>query len=234
MDVPYDLNSYIRVLKLASTPSTDEFLQVSKIAGAGILLIGFIGFLMFAIMSLLPGSARNADLLGQDHREAGADRRRHARGKGDAGDSSRHRPRPADELRDGRGHRRERIRPNPRRDPHARGVIQGSEGPAESPFSEVEHFLSPTPDVEGIAEGDIVELIAGPFKGEKARVQRIDGERPGDCRAVRGDRSDSGDGPWRPDPRARLGRALSGRTAPISFDLPEDSSVTTRALSDAD
>ncbi len=55
MDVPYDLNSYIRVLKLASTPSSDEFLQVSKIAGAGILLIGFIGFLMFAIMSLLPG-----------------------------------------------------------------------------------------------------------------------------------------------------------------------------------
>jgi protein transport protein SEC61 subunit gamma-like protein len=55
MDVPYDLNSYIRVLKLASTPSTDEFLQVSKIAGAGILLIGFMGFLIFAIMSLLPG-----------------------------------------------------------------------------------------------------------------------------------------------------------------------------------
>ena len=55
MDVPYDLNSYVRVLKLASTPSTDEFLQVSKIAGAGILLIGFIGFLIFAIMSLLPG-----------------------------------------------------------------------------------------------------------------------------------------------------------------------------------
>jgi len=55
MDVPYDLNSYIRVLKLASTPSTDEFLQVSKIAGAGIVLIGFIGFLIFAVMSLLPG-----------------------------------------------------------------------------------------------------------------------------------------------------------------------------------
>jgi len=55
MDVPYDLNSYVRVLKLASTPSTDEFFQVSKIAGAGILLIGFMGFLMFAIMSLLPG-----------------------------------------------------------------------------------------------------------------------------------------------------------------------------------
>lgn len=53
--------------------------------------------------------------------------------------------------------------------PHARSIV-----PGESGVSEVEHFLSPTPDVEGIAEGDIVELIAGPFQGEKARVQRID------------------------------------------------------------
>ena len=53
--------------------------------------------------------------------------------------------------------------------PHARGMV-----PGESTISEVEHFLSPKPDVEGIAEGDIVELIAGPFKGEKAQVQRID------------------------------------------------------------
>ncbi len=53
--------------------------------------------------------------------------------------------------------------------PHARGMVQG-----RTSMAEVEHFLSPTPDVEGIAEGDIVELIAGPFKGEKAQVQRID------------------------------------------------------------
>ncbi len=53
--------------------------------------------------------------------------------------------------------------------PHSRGVVPGQSG-----LSEVEHFLSPKPDVEGIAEGDIVELIAGPFKGEKAQVQRID------------------------------------------------------------
>ena len=55
MNVPFDLNSYIRVLKLASTPSWNEFSQVSKIAGAGIILIGFIGFIIFAIMSFLPG-----------------------------------------------------------------------------------------------------------------------------------------------------------------------------------
>ena len=55
MNVPYDLNSYVRVLKLASTPSWNEFSQISKIAGAGILLIGFIGFIIFAIMSFIPG-----------------------------------------------------------------------------------------------------------------------------------------------------------------------------------
>jgi protein transport protein SEC61 subunit gamma-like protein len=55
MEVPYDLASYIRVLKLASTPSWTEFSQVSKIAGAGILLVGLLGFLMFAVMSFLPG-----------------------------------------------------------------------------------------------------------------------------------------------------------------------------------
>ncbi|WP_254524170.1 protein translocase SEC61 complex subunit gamma [Natrinema caseinilyticum] len=53
MDVPYDLTSYVRVLKMATTPTTEEFLQVSKIAGAGIIVIGLVGFLIGAIMVLL-------------------------------------------------------------------------------------------------------------------------------------------------------------------------------------
>lgn len=53
--------------------------------------------------------------------------------------------------------------------PHARGLVAG-----ETALTEVEHFLTPKPAVAGIAEGDIVELVAGPFKGERARVQRID------------------------------------------------------------
>ncbi|MFB6162000.1 MAG: protein translocase SEC61 complex subunit gamma [Halococcoides sp.] len=56
MDVPTDLSSYIRVLKLASTPSWEEFSQVAKIAGAGILIVGMIGFLIYAIMSFIPGA----------------------------------------------------------------------------------------------------------------------------------------------------------------------------------
>jgi transcriptional antiterminator NusG len=50
-----------------------------------------------------------------------------------------------------------------------RGLVKG-----ETSFGEIEHFLTPKPIVSGIVEGDIVELIAGPFKGEKARVQQID------------------------------------------------------------
>ena len=56
MDVKLDLTSYVRVLKLASTPSWEEFSQISKIAGAGIFLVGLLGFLIFLVMNVLPGA----------------------------------------------------------------------------------------------------------------------------------------------------------------------------------
>jgi len=52
---------------------------------------------------------------------------------------------------------------------YARGVVTGI-----SSIDEIEHFLSPPPIVLGIDEGDIVEIIKGPFKGEKARVSHKD------------------------------------------------------------
>lgn len=52
------------------------------------------------------------------------------------------------------------------------GLVKG-----ETSMDEISHFLTPKPAVSGIVEGDIVELVAGPFKGEKARVQRIDNAR---------------------------------------------------------
>ena len=55
MNTPTDVSSYVRVLKLASTPSWEEFSQVAKIAGIGILLVGFIGFIMFTFMTYVPG-----------------------------------------------------------------------------------------------------------------------------------------------------------------------------------
>jgi protein transport protein SEC61 subunit gamma-like protein len=57
MDVKYDLASYVRVLKMASTPSWNEFSQVSKVAGAGVFLVGLLGFIIFAIMTFIPGGA---------------------------------------------------------------------------------------------------------------------------------------------------------------------------------
>jgi transcriptional antiterminator NusG len=42
------------------------------------------------------------------------------------------------------------------------------------PFAEIEHFLTPVSAVAKISEGDIVELVSGPFRGEKAKVTRID------------------------------------------------------------
>ncbi|MBS1194158.1 MAG: ribosomal protein, partial [Methanomicrobia archaeon] len=53
--------------------------------------------------------------------------------------------------------------------PHARAVVKG-----DTKLEEVAHFLVPKPVVSGIEEGTIVELIAGPFKGEKAVVKRVD------------------------------------------------------------
>ena len=55
METPKDLSSYVRVLKLASTPTWREFSQVAKIAGAGIVLVGFIGFMIFVFMTFVPG-----------------------------------------------------------------------------------------------------------------------------------------------------------------------------------
>ncbi len=52
---------------------------------------------------------------------------------------------------------------------HAWVVVKG-----ETSLAEVGHFLIPKPVVSGIEEGTIVELIAGPFKGEKAVVKRVD------------------------------------------------------------
>ena len=51
----------------------------------------------------------------------------------------------------------------------ARSFVDG-----ETTIEEIRPYLVPLSTVVGIVEGDLVELISGPFKGEKARVQQID------------------------------------------------------------
>jgi transcriptional antiterminator NusG len=55
---------------------------------------------------------------------------------------------------------------------HVKGVVEG-----EVSFKEIEHFLIPKPVVVGMEMGDVVELISGPFRGERARIIRIDSSK---------------------------------------------------------
>jgi len=47
-------NKYVRVLKLARTPSRDEFQKIAIVAAAGIALIGLIGFILYEVILLIP------------------------------------------------------------------------------------------------------------------------------------------------------------------------------------
>ena len=54
--------------------------------------------------------------------------------------------------------------------PYARGIL-----PKEIDYSEIEHMLEPTKKVEmKIEKNDIVEIISGPFRREKAKIIRVD------------------------------------------------------------
>ncbi len=46
-------HKYWRVLKLARTPTRDEFTKIALVAAAGILIVGLIGFLVYVMMSPL-------------------------------------------------------------------------------------------------------------------------------------------------------------------------------------
>lgn len=53
--------------------------------------------------------------------------------------------------------------------PYAKGLLR-----APVSYQEVEHMLEQAKAQMNIQNKDIVEIISGPFKGEKARVTRID------------------------------------------------------------
>lgn len=45
---------YWRVLKLARTPTRDEFSKIALVAAAGVAIIGLIGFIIYELMLVLP------------------------------------------------------------------------------------------------------------------------------------------------------------------------------------
>jgi len=48
------LNEYLRVLKISSKPDREEFEMSAKVTGAGMIIIGIIGFTFYLLSNLLP------------------------------------------------------------------------------------------------------------------------------------------------------------------------------------
>ncbi len=67
------------------------------------------------------------------------------------------------------GYDKERIKEMIKTVSYSRNMLEGN-----IPVEQIEHFLVPASAVAKIAEGDVVEMIAGPFRGETAKVTHID------------------------------------------------------------
>jgi transcriptional antiterminator NusG len=52
---------------------------------------------------------------------------------------------------------------------HVKGVIDKPVA-----LEEIQHFFEPKKSKITVSEGDIIEIIGGPFKGEKGKIDRID------------------------------------------------------------
>jgi protein transport protein SEC61 subunit gamma-like protein len=58
-DIKFDVGEeffrkYIRILKLARTPTRDEYQKIAMVVVAGVAIVGMIGFIIFKAMILLP------------------------------------------------------------------------------------------------------------------------------------------------------------------------------------
>jgi len=53
--------------------------------------------------------------------------------------------------------------------PYVRGILH-----TPTSYAEIEHLVEFKPETIDIHKGDIVQIIAGPFKGEKAKITRVD------------------------------------------------------------
>lgn len=65
--------------------------------------------------------------------------------------------------------------------PKTKGLLLRQKGDLSSAgmisISELEEILNPTPIAAEVNKGDLIELISGPFKSEKARVARLDRDK---------------------------------------------------------
>jgi len=53
-EIKSKLNEYQRVLKISTKPDREEFEMSAKVTGAGMIIIGLIGFIFYLISNLAP------------------------------------------------------------------------------------------------------------------------------------------------------------------------------------
>ncbi|MHA1606101.1 MAG: transcription elongation factor Spt5 [Candidatus Freyarchaeota archaeon] len=56
--------------------------------------------------------------------------------------------------------------------PHVRGQVSG-----KVKIEDIEQFITPKTRIDMIGAGDLVEIVRGPFKGERAKIVRVDSSR---------------------------------------------------------
>jgi protein transport protein SEC61 subunit gamma and related proteins len=56
MDIRESINKIIRVLMVASKPDKEEYIMGVKITGAGIVIIGLVGFVIFLAAMFIGGT----------------------------------------------------------------------------------------------------------------------------------------------------------------------------------
>lgn len=52
------IREYINILKMTRKPDREEFWTTTKVAVAVMFIVGFIGFVIYLLMDVLPGALR--------------------------------------------------------------------------------------------------------------------------------------------------------------------------------
>jgi protein transport protein SEC61 subunit gamma-like protein len=57
-EVRSKLKEYFNVLKMARKPDWEEFSMTAKVALAVMFIVGFVGFVIYILMEILPGALK--------------------------------------------------------------------------------------------------------------------------------------------------------------------------------
>ncbi len=58
MQIKEVLREYYNVLKMSKKPSREEFMLTAKVALAVMFVVGFVGFVIYLLLEVLPGAFR--------------------------------------------------------------------------------------------------------------------------------------------------------------------------------